>query len=111
MDGGPAAPSKERESSDSTASGTPNASGVTLGPTGSRSSLEKARAKKLFGRGSAEKDGSQNSHGNSDNVGAHKRTESLLSNGKRSTTPFDDGQHSPTSTEVRQFVLSFSTIF
>ena len=96
---------KGRLSSESAGSGTANAA---VPSTGSRSSIEKARVKKFFGRSSAEKEASSNGHAD-----GHKRTESLISTGKRSTTPFDDGPgSSPSATEVRfEHVISTYLVY
>ncbi len=89
--------SKARQSSDSGGSGHAIAAAQS---TSSRSSTEKSRAKKLFGRTSADKEGSQTGGDT-----GHKRNESFISSGRRSVTPFDDGPgSSPSATEVCPFV-------
>ena len=93
---GPPQSSRPRLSSESGGSGTAIA---TIQSAGSRGSSEKSRAKKLFGRSSADKESSANGH--ADGTSVHKRSESMISNGKRSVTPFDDGPgSSPGATEV-----------
>ena len=79
---------KPRVSSESSSSGTafPQSSSV------SRASIEKSRAKKLFGRMSMDRDSSsQNGHGD-----GHKRTASVLSNsGRRPGSVQEDPGTSP----------------
>lgn len=78
---------KPRVSSDSTGSGTTVAA---LQSSGSRSSTEKSKAKKLFGRISVDKEGgSQGGHNSLE--GAHKRSASILSHGRRGSGALDDG--------------------
>ena len=88
---------KARQSSDSGGSG----NAITAAQsTSSRSSTEKSRAKKLFGRTSADKEGSQTGGDT-----GHKRNESFISSGRRSVTPFDDGPgSSPSATEVSAYM-------
>ena len=88
---------KARQSSDSGGSG----NAITAAQsTSSRSSTEKSRAKKLFGRTSADKEGSQTGGDT-----GHKRNESFISSGRRSVTPFDDGPgSSPSATEVSAYI-------
>lgn len=84
---------RPRASSDSAGSGTAVA---TLQSSGARSSTEKSKTKKLFGRMSVDKDA--NSQGGYES--GHKRSASIISNGKRPSSTLDDGPGSSPS-EVR----------
>lgn len=96
--------SKPRVSSDSTGSGT------AVGATGSRSSTDKSKAKKLFGRISVDKEGgSQNGHNSYE--GGHKRTASLISTGRRMSSALDDGPgSSPHEVEFDELMRSGTTM-
>lgn len=96
-EGGHAFGSRARLSSESAGSGT---NYVTMPIGNGRSSTEKSKAKKLFGRTSADKDGSQLGHGIYTDS-SHKRTDSIMSTGRRSATPLGDGPgSSPSANEV-----------
>ncbi|EJD01530.1 uncharacterized protein FOMMEDRAFT_126526 [Fomitiporia mediterranea MF3/22] len=98
---------KPRVSSDSAGSGTAVAA---LQSSGSRSSTEKSKAKKLFGRMSVDKEsGSQGSQNSLD--GAHKRSGSVMSGGKRPSSALDDGPgSSPSEVEFDELMRSGTTM-
>ncbi|KAL5487695.1 hypothetical protein ACEPAI_5803 [Sanghuangporus weigelae] len=95
---------KPRVSSDSAGSGTAVA---TLPSSGARSSTEKSKTKKLFGRMSVDKDvSSQAGH-----ESGHKRSASIISNGKRPNSTLDDGPgSSPSEVEFDELMRSGTTM-
>ncbi|KAI5119590.1 hypothetical protein M0805_005762 [Coniferiporia weirii] len=101
------APAKPRGSSESTGSGTAIA---TVPSSSSRSSTEKSKAKKLFGRMSIDKEGGSQNGSNVADSG-HKRSISLISNGKYSVTAMDDGPgSSPSEVEFDELMRSGTTM-
>ncbi|KAH8118657.1 hypothetical protein DFH11DRAFT_1686758 [Phellopilus nigrolimitatus] len=99
-------PLKPRASSESASSGT-----AIVPSAGSRNSIEKSKAKKLFGRISIDKEGGSLNGGHNSADISHKRSASLISNGKRSISAYDDGPGtSPSEVEFDELMRSGSTM-
>ena len=109
--GGEAASVRPRSSIESTGSGTAVA---PVPSSNSRSSSEKSKAKKLFGRISVDKDGGSGhahtgSGRNSLDFG-HRRSNSVMSNGKRSVSAAGEAaSSSPSEVRIYELVVFLSS--